>query len=118
MGLDNFNTSEDEVKKSPGEKLVDSDDETKSKIADLMQAHEEKRKGMGKDELERLRSNHRSDYFPEKTLEEGWSYRDAVAIECVCGDRLIVDLNDKKQCDCTREYANTSRAVVMVSRKE
>jgi len=100
MGLDDFNTS----------------DKGGSKPTDLEEVYEDF--GIDKDELEEKRNEKFVDYYPDATLEEGWSYRDAVAIQCVCGDRLIVDLNDKKQCSCTREYANTNRSVVMVSRKE
>lgn len=100
MGLDNFDTSDEGGTKPTNEDEVYDDF------------------GIDKDKLEEKRKNKYVDYYPEATLEQGWSYRDAVAVECVCDNRLIIDLRSIEECNCGRVYANTVRSTVMVSRKE
>lgn len=111
MGLDNFET-ETETKSETEEKKSREGDN----FHELVELR--RKKGISKELIEEIRTNHLKDYYPNATLEEGWSYRDAVAIQCVCGDRLIVDLGDEKVCDCTRKYANTNRSVVMMRTKQ
>lgn len=67
------------------------------------------------DRVEAVREEYITDFHPDFRLEEGWSFERTVTVSCVCGQKF--ELQGHTQCtNCTREYDETGRAIVMVSR--
>ena len=112
MGLDSFNSSPSTKSKEPKEDNDDSDSNrektTTEEITELVSNNE-----LDQELLQKIRQEHMTDYYSGMSLESGWSYNKGAAIKCVCGDRLVVSMQEQEQCECGREYAYTPRDVVM-----
>ena len=109
MGLDDFST-EGQRKTSKSSDRESAEDSAFHQIVELR-----KGKPLTPKLLESIRQTYVPDYYPDMRLEDGWDYKEAALVKCVCGEKVLVE--DHTNCDtCGRGYANTDRAVVMTKR--
>ena len=109
MGLDDFST-EGPRKSSKSKDRESAEDSVFHDIVKLRAGKE-----LTPALLETIRQKYVPDYYPDLRLEDGWDYKEAALVKCVCGEKVLVE--DHTNCsDCGRGYANTDRAVVMTKR--
>jgi len=109
MGLDDFNTEEPRT----SSKSKDRESAEDSAFHDIVKLRAGKE--LTPSLLESVRQNYVPDYYPDMRLEDGWEYKEAAMVKCVCGEKVLVE--DHTTCgDCGRSYARTERAVVMTKR--
>jgi len=110
-GLESFKTNNDGGGSDDGNSASQDD----SKIFGI-EAHELSQMSE-KERVMAIRENHTPDYKPQVQLDERWSFKKVVEIECVCNN--VFHFITAGLClSCGRSYGNVGRTVVKLSDPE
>lgn len=107
MGLDNFSTDD----KSDSDSDL-NDEEPKPPWIEDFSSYEWRMKS-ATEKAKYIREHYMDDYRPDLNVEDGWSYEEAVFIDCVCGNEFkFVDVGGCGECQ--RVYRDVGRTVRLV----